>query len=78
MADTPPIPGVSKIYHYWTDFTPNNTQNFKMHSFTSAKPGYWKFRTNIDPGFFHTKLEPKWQRRFLFKMYELYVLKGMT
>lgn len=77
MADTPPIAGVPKVFHYWTDFTPNNTQNFRLHTFTSARPGFWRFRTNIDPEFFQN-LETKWQRRFLFAMYDFYVIRSLN
>ena len=77
MPDTPPITGVPKVYHHWTNFAPNNTQGFQIHSFTSAKEGFWRFRTNIDLEFFNTKLELKWQRRFLYQMYEFYVMRSM-
>lgn len=79
ISKMPSIP----LYRYWTNFDRNEPSEFQILTQSEVDAGtivktkvphlrWWQFTTNIEPAAFEYEWDTRRQRRFLYKMDEIY------
>lgn len=61
-----------RVYEYWTDFSRDNSSDYKLLNFNPGSLEYWRFVTSLDEDSLTVFMTPKEQRNFLFKMLREY------